>query len=100
MPLYVSLLLFAAIIGSIVFLFMRSSKLHDARDRFFTWAGGLDVFELDPSTTQWTRLTGTGDDPGAQLTNGTYGRLRYSPRYDVLVLLNGSNADVSVFRLP
>lgn len=35
MPLYVSLLLFAAIIGSIVFLFMRSSKLHDARDRFF-----------------------------------------------------------------
>jgi hypothetical protein len=35
MPLYISLLLLLAVVGSIVFLFMRTAKLHDARDRFF-----------------------------------------------------------------
>lgn len=72
----------------------------DVRDRFYAWAGGRDVFELDPTTVTWRRIAGTGDDPGPALANGTYGRLRYSPRYDVLVLTNGANADVHVFKLP
>lgn len=72
----------------------------DARDRFFGWSGGLDVFSLDPTTVAWTRLAGTGDDPGLELANGTYGRFRYSARYDVLVLVNGADRDVHVFKLP
>lgn len=35
MPLYVALLLLVAVIGSIVFLFRRTSNLHAQRDRFF-----------------------------------------------------------------
>jgi hypothetical protein len=72
----------------------------DPHDRFFFWNGGRDVFSLDPSTDTWTRLDSTGDDPGPPLANGTYGRFRYSARFNALVLANGANQNVFVYRLP
>lgn len=72
----------------------------DGHDRFYAWLGGQEVFELDPATVRWTRLAPLGDDPGPQLTWGTYGRLRYSARFDVLVLVNGADQDVFIFKLP
>ena len=49
---------------------------------------------------EWTRLDSTGDDPGPPLANGTYGRFRYSARFNALVLANGANQNVFVYRLP
>lgn len=72
----------------------------DARDRFYAWVGGRDVFEFNPAARQWRQLGGLGDDPGMPLSNGTYGRFRYSPRHDVLVLVNGATKDVFLFKLP
>lgn len=72
----------------------------DPHDRFFYWSGGRDVFALDPSAEQWSRLETSGDDPGPALNNGTYGRLRFSRRFNVLVLVNGAARDVHVLRLP
>ena len=70
----------------------------DARDRFFLWGGGRDVYSLDPATLDWRRHTATGDDPGPQQRWGTYGRLRYSTRHGVLVLVNKTTQDVFIYK--
>ncbi len=72
----------------------------DDRDQFFAWSGGQAVWSLDPATSTWTRHACTGDDPGAELNNGTYGRFRYSARYRALVLVNGADRPVHVLKLP
>lgn len=80
---------------------MRSGFVYaDARDRFIAWSGGQSLAVFDPSTSTWTTLTGTGDDPGAELGAGTYGRFRYSNHRDVFVLVNGVTNDAFVFKPP
>lgn len=70
----------------------------DAYDRFFLWGNNLTVFVLDPNTMVWTRMTGTGDNPGIGLINGTYGRFRYSPTYGVFVLVNSITSNVHIYK--
>ncbi len=70
----------------------------DAYDRFFLWGNNLTVFVLDPNTMIWTRLNGTGDNPGIGLINGTYGRFRYSPTYGVFVLVNSTTSNVHIYK--
>lgn len=72
----------------------------DAHDRFLFWNGGRAVFSFDPSARTWAALAATGDDPGPALANGTYGRLRYSATFNALVLANGADKPVFVYRLP
>jgi hypothetical protein len=72
----------------------------DQHDRFLFWNGGRAVFSFDPSARTWSALAASGDDPGPALANGTYGRLRYSAAFNVLVLANGADKPVFVYRLP
>jgi hypothetical protein len=71
----------------------------DGLDRFVAWSGGADVYLLDPETSVWTRRTpGGATVPGPPLTNGTYGRFRYSPLRGVFVLTNGVDKNVFVYK--
>jgi Divergent InlB B-repeat domain len=72
----------------------------DNRDRFFAWGGGANVHAFDPQTLSWTTLAGTGDTPGAQQTNGTFGRWRYSAARRVFVLVNSTTQDVYLYKPP
>ncbi len=69
-------------------------------DRFVAWSGGAGLAMLDPVTWKWTRVTGTGDDPGVPAANGTFGRFRYSPSRDVFVLVNSTETDVYLYKAP
>lgn len=70
----------------------------DARDRFFAWGGGRNVYVFDPASERWTLVAASGDDPGPQQTWGTYGRFRYSAARDVFVLVNSTTQNVFVFK--
>ncbi|MDB4962931.1 MAG: hypothetical protein JWP01_2930 [Myxococcales bacterium] len=68
-------------------------------DRFVAYGGGDTMYWLSPETNTWTALKPTGDQPG-MLTNGLFGRLRYSPRHNVLVLVTSVDADVFIYKPP
>lgn len=70
----------------------------DGLDRFAAWNGGADVYLLDPSTQVWTHQTGGGDLPPPPLTNGTYGRWRYSTTRGVFVLANDVDSGVYLYK--
>jgi hypothetical protein len=69
-------------------------------DRFFAWSGTRSVPVLDLAAAKWTTIAGTGDDPGAQASNGTYGRFRYSPSRKVFVVVSGTKKNVFLFKPP
>ncbi|NJN14441.1 MAG: hypothetical protein HC813_02060 [Planctomycetes bacterium] len=70
-------------------------------DRFVAWSGGKDVFTLDPATSVWTRIVGTGTaDPGAPQARGTYGRFAYVQSLDAFVVVSSADSNVFVYRLP
>lgn len=69
-------------------------------DRFVAWSGGATVFFLDPTTFAWKSLDGTGDVPAAQSMWGTYGRMQYSEKCDVMVVANAVDQDVAIYRMP
>ena len=69
-------------------------------DRFVAWTGGRDLAWLDPATNTWVTSTTTGDDPGAFPPNGVYGRIRYSPLRNVLVLARSTTGDVLIYKPP
>lgn len=74
---------------------------YDAKlDRYVAWSGGRAVRYLDPTTWQWASVEGTGDDPGTQAQNGTFGRFRYSPSCNVYVTVASAETDVFVFKPP
>jgi hypothetical protein len=58
-------------------------------DQMVAWVGGAP-YVLDLSTKVWTRKSGVGA-PGMPASTGTYGRLRYIPRYNVFILVNGGD---------
>jgi len=70
----------------------------DGLDLFFAWGGGRDVHVFDPQTRRWSKRAGTGDAPGAQQANGTFGRWRYSTARKVFVLVNSTTEDVYLFK--
>lgn len=72
----------------------------DARDQFFAWGGGRDVYTFNPATSVWSRLAAAGDDPGAQQQWGTYGRFRFSPSKGVFILVNDVNQNVFLYKPP
>ncbi len=70
----------------------------DGRDRFYAWGGGAEVHVFDPQTAVWTVLVGSGEAPGPQQANGTFGRWRYSTQRKVFVLVNATTEDVYLFK--
>jgi MYXO-CTERM domain-containing protein len=65
------------------------------QDRMVAWVGGADVYLLDLDSWTWTRSTPVGATPTAAVGNGTFGRFRYSPKYNVFVVV--SSADENAF---
>ncbi|MCA9622250.1 MAG: hypothetical protein KC731_24670 [Myxococcales bacterium] len=73
---------------------------YDAKQGLFVaWAGGSDVYTLDPDTWEWLVHTGAGSPPGAAQPNGTFGRFRYAPSRNVFVLANAVDQNVFIYRL-
>jgi hypothetical protein len=70
----------------------------DAKDLFFLWGGGRDVYTFDSNTAVWKRHSPTGDDPGVQQKWGNYGRFRYSPKHRVVVLVNDTSQNVFIYK--
>lgn len=71
-------------------------------NKFVAWTGGASVFVLDPDTWAWTTIepaAGSAVVPPAQVTNGTFGRFRYVPKYDAYVLVNGVKQNVYFYKL-
>ena len=71
-----------------------------ALDRFVAWSGGRTAAVLDLSSARWTAIVGTGDDPGAQASTGTFGRFRYSPARKVFVVVSGTKRNVFLWKPP
>jgi hypothetical protein len=70
-------------------------------DRFVAWAGGKNVYVLDPGTMRWTKVPGAGSvDPGPTTPRGVYGRWNYVPSLDVFCVVNAVDTNVFVYRLP
>jgi hypothetical protein len=69
------------------------------RDRFTAWIGGSDIFTLDMDALAWTLHTAANAvDPGAPNQNGTFGRFRYVPTWDVFILVNRVDENVFFYR--
>ena len=66
------------------------------------WNGGADVYTLDMATQTWTRVPpapGKTVVPTNPVATSTYGRWRYSPRYNVFIVVNNVKPNVFAYRL-
>jgi hypothetical protein len=70
----------------------------DSKDMFYAWGGGQDIYRFNPATSEWSRINGGGDNPGAQSQWGTFGRWRYSPTRGVFVLVNNVKQNVFLYK--
>jgi hypothetical protein len=62
------------------------------------WAGGSKIHVFDSQSRSWSSKTASGDVPGSQSKWGTFGRFRYSQKYNVFVLVNGIDENVYVYK--
>ncbi len=67
--------------------------------RYLAYIGGKDVYELNRDTWKFTKITGAGADPGAQYPAGTFGRFRYVPSTNGLVVINSIDGSVFYYQL-
>jgi hypothetical protein len=65
-------------------------------DTMVAWAGGAP-WVMDMTTKVWTDKNGEGA-PAEQVNQGTYGRWRYVPRYNVFILVNAPDEDVRFYK--
>ncbi len=68
------------------------------QDRIVAWRGGPDLYLLDLDTMTWSRVTLSGD-PGPAADRGSFGRFRYSPHYNLFVVVSSVNANAWVIKL-
>ncbi|MFK8030998.1 MAG: choice-of-anchor U domain-containing protein [Gammaproteobacteria bacterium] len=71
-------------------------------NKFVGWAGGSQVYTLDPDTWHWERLDAAPSNtvtPTAPNETHTYGRFRYSPNKNVMVLVNKTSQNVYIYKL-
>jgi hypothetical protein len=73
---------------------------HPVKGVLVAWSGTRDVYTLDLTTLVWTKVTGSGGNPGAANAGGTFGRFRYIPDEDLFILVNTAGTNVHVYRLP
>ncbi len=101
-PVYTNLLNVSAFTGSAGNELASSGQFgldYDAQnDQYVAWKGGRTVYFINPVTFAVTKSTLGGDDPGAQSSNGTYGRFRYAPSVGGFVVVNATNQNVHVFK--
>lgn len=65
-------------------------------DQFVAWKGGAPYI-LDLATKTWKTGNAAGA-PTAQAKNGTFGRWRYVPEYNVFILVNGAGSNVYFYK--
>ncbi len=65
-------------------------------DALVAWKGGAP-YVLDLSKKVWTTKSAVGA-LAAPSQNGVYGRFRYIPKYNVFILVNGPNDDVTFYK--
>jgi hypothetical protein len=72
-------------------------------NEFVGWDGGTTVFSFNPDTNVWTQQNAAAGNllnPGAvDAVKGTYGRWRYSEKYNVFVLVDSVDENVYLYRL-
>jgi hypothetical protein len=71
-------------------------------EKFVAWSGGADVYTLDGTTHAFTRVAPAATNtviPTAAAAQGTYGRFRYSPKYNAYVVVNSVDQNVFIYRL-
>ena len=71
-------------------------------EKFVGWAGGSDVYSLDPSNWTWAKISAASTNtivPTEPALNGTFGRFQYLPAWNAYVLVNATNEDVYYYRL-
>ena len=76
---------------------------YDAKlDRYFAWVGDKTTYWLNPATEKWAALEAdpNEDDPGGMPVNGCFGKLRYSAKYDVFVMVSAANKNVMLYKPP
>lgn len=65
-------------------------------DQFVAWKGGAPYI-LDLQSKTWQTGSAAGA-PASQVRNGTYGRWRYLPEYNVFILINGASSNVFFYK--
>lgn len=65
-------------------------------DQFVAWRGGAP-YVLELATKFWRRGSAVGA-PAQQVRNGTFGRWRYLPDYNVFILINGVSSNVFFYK--
>jgi hypothetical protein len=65
-------------------------------DSMVAWSGGAP-WAMDMTSKVWTQKNGDGA-PAEQVGQGTYGRWRYVPRYNVFILVNEPDEDVRFYK--
>jgi hypothetical protein len=71
-------------------------------DRIVAWGSSADVYTLNMDNMVWAKQTLAPTNtviPTSPNQNGTYGRFRYVPDYNVFVLANNTNENVFIYRL-
>lgn len=72
------------------------------RDRFVGWSGGSTLYELNPSTWEWTTVSLSGNNtvtPTAAEPQGTFGRFQYIPSQNAYIIVNKTNENVYIFKV-
>ncbi|NND64538.1 MAG: hypothetical protein HKM24_01120, partial [Gammaproteobacteria bacterium] len=70
-------------------------------DQYIAWHGGSSIYTIDPVSFNVTQVTpSSGDNPGTETGTGTYGRFCYVPSLHGLIVVNGVDKDVYVYKLP
>lgn len=68
-------------------------------DQLVAWAGGSEIYTMNPDTLEWTRHSVPGDVPGVASASGTYGRFRYVASIDKFILARTTNSNVVLLDL-
>lgn len=68
--------------------------------KFVGWNGGSTVYLLDPTTWSWTAIPAAAGSatPTAPNSQGTFGRFRYAPLFNVFVGVNRVNENVYIYK--
>tara|TARA_R110002094_G_scaffold53566_1_gene64900 strand:+ start:594 stop:3431 length:2838 start_codon:yes stop_codon:yes gene_type:complete len=69
-------------------------------DRYVAWSGGQSVYLIHPETWEIQPIETSGANPPMAAKNGTFGRFRYSPKSNGIILVNSVKDDVFFLALP
>ncbi|PIE85031.1 hypothetical protein CSA08_04285 [Candidatus Gracilibacteria bacterium] len=70
--------------------------------KFVVWNGGESLYALDGKTWKWSRIVNSNLNqiiPTQANKNGTYGRFRYIPSKNALIVVNSIYENVYIYKL-